>query len=213
MCKTEGSMLHKYRILGGEGKVRCRACGTRWKLTRVYQHDFRMIVTQGHPDMVGLDLPLSMWYDQAREGFELKSIEVTSVDLRPGEEVYLDLDGVKLSAYKPSPLFDGLTSGEAPAAVVATARDYADHDVLGEGRLFVTSDRLLWQGQDAEIWFEYPSFTAANMLMSTLFVRYGPAPYRFDLGQQIPLRIITYVGTLAKRAADADGHELQIMRF
>jgi hypothetical protein len=105
-----------------------------------------------------------------------------------------------------------MTFGEAPASVARGARDYADHEVVGEGRLLVTSERLIWQGA-AELYFEYPSFTAANMFMTTLYIRYGPAPYRFDLGQQLPLRIITYVGTLAKRAAEADGHDLQIMRF
>jgi hypothetical protein len=51
------------------------------------------------------------------------------------------------------------------------------------------------------------------MFNTALYIRYGPAPYRFNLGQQLPLQIISYVGTLAKRAAEADGHELQIMRF
>ena len=213
MCKTEGSMLHKYRILGGQGKVRCRACGTRWELKRIPHHDFRMIVKDGHPDMVGLDMPLTKWYDKAREGFELKPIEVSGMKLRPDEEVYLALDGVKFSAYKPSPLFDGLTSGEAPASVVPGARDYADHAVLGEGRLLVTSERLIWRGPEAELTFKWPCITAANMFMTTLYIRYGPAPYRFNLGEQIPLRVITYVGTLAKRAAEVDGHELQCMKF
>lgn len=213
MCKTEGSILHKYRIFGGEGRVRCRACGTCWKLKRIYQHDFRMIVQRGHPDMVGLDLPLSMWYDKAREGFELKPIAASGVNLRLDEELYLALDDVKLSAYRPSPLYDGMRSGEAPASVQRGAREYADHEVLGEGRLLVTSERLIWQGPEAELYFVWPKFTAANMFMTTLYVRYGPAPYRFDTGQQIPLRTINYVGTLAKRAAEADGHELQIMRF
>jgi hypothetical protein len=213
MCKTEGSVLHKFRLLGGEGKVRCRACDTHWKLKRIPHHDFRMIVEKGHPDMVELDLPLSMWYDKAREGFELKPIEVSGVDLRPGEEAYLVLEGVEFSAYKPSPLFEAMTAGEAPASVIATARDYADHESLGEGRLIVASERMIWQGPDAELYFEYPCFTAANMFMTTLYIRYGPAPYRFDVGQQLPLRVISYVGTLAKRAAEADGHELQIMRF
>jgi 1-acyl-sn-glycerol-3-phosphate acyltransferase len=212
MCHTEGSLLHKVRVVGNNEKVHCRACGTHWTLKRIPHHDFRMIVSKGHPDMIGLDLPLTMWYDKAREGFELRSIQVSGVELRPGEEVYLAIDHVEFSAYRPSPLFDGMTSGEAPSSVRATARNYADHHVLGEGRLLVTSERLIWQGP-AELYFEYPCFTAANMFMTTLYIRYGPAPYRFNLGQQLPLRIITYVGTLAKRAAEADGHELQIMRF
>jgi 1-acyl-sn-glycerol-3-phosphate acyltransferase len=213
MCETEGSILHKYRLLGGEGKVRCRACGTHWKLKRIFGHDFRMIVKRGHPDMVGLDMALTEWFDRASIAFEPKPIEVSYIDLRPGEVVFLAVDNVKFSAYKPSPLFDGMASGEAPASVQRGGRDYADHHVLGEGRVLITSERLIWQGPEAEVYFEYPLFTAANMFMTTLIIRYGPAPYRFNMGQQVPLRIMNYLGPLLKRAADADGHELQIMRF
>jgi hypothetical protein len=213
MCKTEGSILHKYRVLGGEGKVRCRACGTHWKMKRIFAHDFRMIVKKGHPDMVGLDLPLTMWFDKATEDFDPKPIEVSGVDLRTDEEVYLAIDDTEFSAYRPSPLFDGMTTGEAPAKVQRGARDYADHEVLGEGRFLVTSERMIWQGPEAELYFEWAGVTAANMFMSTLIIRYGPAPYRINLGDQVPLRIMNYVGPLAKAAAEADGHELQMMRF
>ena len=99
------------------------------------------------------------------------------------------------------------------SAAVPGPRDYADHHVLGEGRLLVTSERLIWQGPDAELYFEWPRFTALNMFLTTLYARYGPVPYRLNVGQQTPLRVITYIGTLAKRAAEADRHELQIMRF
>jgi 1-acyl-sn-glycerol-3-phosphate acyltransferase len=213
VCKTEGSILHKRRLFGGEGKVRCRACDTHWKMKRIPMHDFRMIVEKGHPDMVGLDLPVTMWYDRATEGFEPEPITIAGVDLRTGEEVYLAIDDVEFSAYKPSPLFEGMTAGEAPAKVQRGARDYADFHPLGKGRMFVTSERLIWQGTGGDLYFEWTKLTAANMFMTTLIIRYGPAPYRFNLGQQLPLRIMNYVGPLAQAAADADGHELQIMRF
>ena len=49
--------------------------------------------------------------------------------------------------------------------------------------------------------------------MNTLYIRYGPVAYRFDLPAQTPLRWMTYTGTLAKRAAEVAGHEVQCMRF
>jgi hypothetical protein len=45
------------------------------------------------------------------------------------------------------------------------------------------------------------------------YALYGSQQYRFDLAGQTPLRWITYTGTLAKRAAEMDGHEVQITRF
>jgi hypothetical protein len=213
MCKTEGSILHKYHPLGGEGKIRCRACGTRWKMKRIYQHDFRMIVSEGHPDMVGLDLPLTMWYDKAGEGFKPKPIEVSGVDLRPGEEVYLAIDDVKFSAYRPNPLFDGMTTGEAPARVARGARDYADIGDLGTGRLLVTSERMIWQGPEAELTFEWSVFTAASMILTTLYIRYGPAPYRFALPGMIPLRTMNYIGPLVEAANAAEGRHVRVSHY
>ncbi len=213
MCHTEDALVHKHHQIGRD-KVRCRACGTRWSLWRVVHHDYRMRVEEGHPDMVGLELPLTTWYDEARRDFELNAIDVPGINLRPGEEVYLTADGVNFKAYRPSPLFDGLTSGEAPRTMTPGSRTYAAHESLGEGRLLVTSERLVWQGPEGEMSFEWPHFTAINIvMMGTLYIRYGPAPYRFDLPGQISLRWMTYTGTLAKRAAEVDGHELQMMRF
>ena len=213
MCHTEESLLHKHRQFGRD-RVRCRACDTLWSLWRVVHHDYRMKVEEGHPDMVGLDLPLTTWYDKAREGFELRPIEVTGIELRPGEEVYLTADGIHFKAYRPNPLFDGFAPGEAPRTVGRGPRVYGDYQSFGEGRLLVTNERLLWQGSEGEIYLEWPHFTAVNIvMMNTLYIRYGPVAYRFDLPAQTPLRWMTYTGTLAKRAAEVAGHEVQCMRF
>jgi hypothetical protein len=213
MCHTEEALLHKYRQIGRD-RVRCRACDTRWLLWRVVHHDYRMKVVDGHPDMVGLELPLTVWYDKAREGFEMRPIEVSGIDLGPGEAVYLMADGVDFKAYRPNPLLDDFVSGELPKAMPSGSRDYGDYHSFGEGRLLVTSERMIWQGDAGQVFLAWPHVTALNIhMMNTLYVRYGPVPYRFDLKGQTPLRWITYTGTLAKRAAEVDGHELQVMKF
>jgi hypothetical protein len=123
-------------------------------------------------------------------------------------------DGVEFKAYKPNPLLGEFSAGEAPRSVARGTRDYGDYHSFGEGRMLVTSERLIWQGEGGDIHLDWPHFTALNIVtMNTLYVRYGPVPYRFDLNGQTPLRWITYTGTLAKRAAEADGHDLQCMKF
>ncbi len=213
MCHTEGSVFHRIPILGCD-EIRCRACGTRWSLEHVVHHDFRLRVEEGHPDVVGLDMALTRWHDEARRGFEPSAIAVEGVELRPGEEVYLEGERVKLQAYRPSPLFDGYADREAPRVMPRGRREYSDHETVGEGRALITDERLIWQGPDGKLDFDWSHVTAISLMIpNTIYIRYGPVPYRFDLGRGLPLRWLTYSGTMARRVADQDGHELVTTRF
>ena len=213
MCHTEGSVFHRIPILGRD-LIRCRACGTRWSLKHVVHHDFRLKVEEGHPDVVGLDMALTRWHDEATRGFEPTPIVVGDVELRLAEDVYLEAEGVKLLAYRPSPIFDGYSGREPPRAMQPGSREYSDTESVGEGRLVATNERLVWKGPDGELDFDWSHVTAISlMLPNVIYVRYGPVPYRFELGRELPLRWLTYTGTLARRVADRDGHELVTTRF
>jgi hypothetical protein len=158
-------------------------------------------------------MPLTMWYDKAGEDFKPKPIQVSGVDLRPGEEVYMAVDDVKFSAYRPSPLFEGMTTGEAPAKVKGGARDYGDIGDLGQGRLVVTSERMIWQGPEAKLTFKWSTFSAASMILTTLYIRYGPAPYRFALPNNVPLRTLNYIGPLVEDANAAEGRHVRVSHY
>jgi hypothetical protein len=78
----------------------------------------------------------------------------------------------------------------------------------------LTSHRLLWQGLPGELDFTWSLMTAVSIWMiNTLGIRYGTAPYRFSLGQEIGLKWLTYAGTLALQAAERDGHVVTTSAF
>ena len=78
----------------------------------------------------------------------------------------------------------------------------------------LTSHRLLWQGPERELDFNWSSVTAVYIwLVNTLGIRYGTAQYRIPLGSEVGLKWLTYVGTLAQQAAERDGHTVTVSSF
>ena len=56
--------------------------------------------------------------------------------------------------------------------------------------------------------------TAVSLwLINTLGINYGTAPYQFKLGSEAGLKWLTYAGTLARQAAERDGHVVTITPF
>ena len=93
-------------------------------------------------------------------------------------------------------------------------RQYADWASIGEGRLLLTSHRLLWQGEQGELDFHWSSVTAVYLwLMSTLAVNYGAASYRFDLGDVLALKWLFHAGTLAQRQGELERHRVTVSYF
>jgi hypothetical protein len=78
----------------------------------------------------------------------------------------------------------------------------------------LTSHRLLWQNAQRELDFFWPETTAVYLwLQNTLGIRYGAAPYRFGLDQEVGLKWLTYAGTLAQEAAQRRGRKLSTSNF
>jgi 1-acyl-sn-glycerol-3-phosphate acyltransferase len=213
VCHTNDALIHERRRLRPQ-VVSCQACDTRWEVRHVPGKDFRLKVVAGAPDLVGLDMALSTWYDETRRDFQPSPVSVPDVDLLPDEEVYLEVSGASLSPYRPNALFDGWTGREPPQAQLPGRRQLADWGSLGEGRLLLTSHRLLWQGPPGELDFMWPSTRAVSLwLLNTLAIVYGTAPYRFSLGQEVGLKWLTYAGTLALQAAEREGHTVTTSPF
>ena len=213
VCHTNDALIHQRRWFRPQ-TVGCQVCGTRWGIRHVPGKDFRLKVVAGAPDLVGLDMALSTWYDEMKRDFQPSPISVPDVDLLPDEEVYLEVSGVSLSPYRPNALFDGWTGREPPQAMLPGRRQLADWESIGEGRLLLTSHRLLWQGSQGELDFVWSSTRAVSLWMiNTLAIRYGTAPYRFSLGQEVGLKWLTYAGTLALQAGERDGHTVTTSVF
>jgi hypothetical protein len=204
VCRTNDALIHR-RLLFRSETVSCQACGTLWDFQRVPAHDFRMRVLEGPPEVVGLDMSLSTWYEHMKRNFSPKPIQGAGVGLLPGEEVYLEAANVTLSPYLPNPLFDGWAAREAPGKQ-ADRLEVASWESLGEGRLLVTSHRVLWQGEQREIDFLWSKVTAVSQyLQSTLALHYGAAKYRLRLGNEPVLKWLHHMGELAKEAGARQG--------
>ena len=213
VCLTNDVLIHQ-RPRFRPQTVECRGCQTRWGIERVIGKDFRLKVIEGPPDLIGLDMPLSTWYDEMKRDFQPSSIPVTDVELLPGEEVYLEVGSSSLSPHRPNALFDGWTGREPPQAQLPGRHELADWASIGEGRLLLTSQRLLWQGPQGALDFMWPSITAVTIWMvNTLGIKYGTAPYRLTLDQELGLKWLTYAGTLAQQTAEQDGHEVTVTPF
>jgi len=213
ICGTDDALIHKRPLLGAQNVV-CRACETTWQVTRVIGKDFRLEVVDGPPDLTGLNMALSTWYDVIRRNFTPSPMVVSGVDLAPNEEVYLEMSDVALSPHKPNALFDYWTNREPPKIQFAGKIQLADWPSIGEGRLLLTNHRLVWQGSEMELDFKWSSVTALYIwLLNTLGVRYGTAQYRFSLGQEVGLKWLTYGGTMAKQSSEQNGHKVTISAF
>jgi hypothetical protein len=213
VCSTDDA-LHHERPLFGAQSIRCRACETHWHVDRVVGKDFRLEVVEGPTDLVGLDMALSTWYDEMKGNFLPSPIRVSGVDLLPDEEVYLRASGVSLSPHRPNALFGGWNGREPPETQPRGRSQLADWPSIGKGRLLVTNQRLLWQGPERELDFKWSSVKAVSLwILNTLGIRYGTAPYRFSLDQEVGLKWLTYAGTMAKQAAEREGRKITTSAF
>lgn len=213
VCHTNDALAHKHPWFRPQS-VACRACGTRWAIHRMPGKDFRLQVVDGPTDLIGLDMALSSWYDEMKRGFEPLPISVSNPNLLPGEEVYLEASRVSLLPHRPNALFDVWTGREAPQVQAPGRPSLADWDSIGEGRLLLTSQRLLWVSPQGELDFYWSSVRAVYLwVINTLGIRYGAAPYRFYLGQENGLKWLTYAGTVAQRVAAQNGHKVTLSSF
>ena len=214
VCHTNDALLQKRPLFRPEN-VGCRSCGTRWAIRHVPEHDFRLEVVEGAPELVGLDMALTTWYDQMKRNFEPEPIATSGVELLPGEHVVLEADGINLMPHQPNPVFEeGWTGTEAPLDQESDRPHLGEWDSVGEGRLLLTNMRAVWQGEDREIEFYWSRVTAIYLwLRNTLGFMYGTARYRIKLGSGVGLKWLTYAATLAQRAERDTGYELTVSPY
>ncbi len=214
VCHTNDALIHERPWVGSQ-TLRCRVCETRWEIRRVVGKDFRLKVVGGPPDLLGLDMALSAWYDEMKRAFQPSPIPISRVNLLSDDEkVYLEANKVALLPYRPNALFEGWVGREPPRVQLRGRSQPADWTSIGEGRLLLTSHRLLWEGPQGELDFSWSSITAVYLwLLNTLGIRYGAAPYRFSLGQENGLKWLTYAGSVVQQVAAHNGHKVTLSAF
>jgi hypothetical protein len=213
ICKVNDALIHKLPLFRKES-LSCGNCGTSWDVQHPNGNDLRLLVIDGPEDLVGLDMPLSIWYDQMKKGFSLDPIETTSIQLLKDEEVYLVTENVPLQVYRPSFLFEEWSEPEAPQSQPRGKQKPGDWESIGNGRFILTDRRMLWQGDSRELDIYWESVSALYLwTINTLGIRYGTARYRIPLGFEVGLKWLTYAGTIAKKIAEQRGKKITITTY
>ena len=128
----------------------------------MYEHDFRLEVMEGAPELVGLDMALTSWYDVMKRDFRPEPIEAAGVELQSNEHILLAASGIEMVPHQPNPLFDGEWRDlEAPLDQESDRPHLGEWESLGEGRLVLTNRRAIWQGEDREDRFLLVAVTAS----------------------------------------------------
>lgn len=153
LCKTHDALIQKPRWFRPD-LVRCTACGRVWELIRVVGGpDYRMRIVQG--EGVGLERPLAEWYDLVKADLKLEPIADPSLDLEPGEALYLKSKAVELHAVRDDPLFEGIFVRKGKPFLTSNSHQRM-LERLGVGKLFLTDQRLIIQigGRSYSLWLK-----------------------------------------------------------
>lgn len=191
LCQTHDALVQKPRWFRPD-LVRCTACGTIWELIRIVGgRDYRMRIVQGRE--VGLERPLAEWYDLVKADLTLEAIVDPSLDLEPGEALYLKSKAVELVALRDDPLFEGFFVRKGKPSLTSHAHPPM-LERLGVGMLLLTDQRLilrirgkfysLWLKSLGAVWLERDRF---------LVVRVGEQFYLFRFLEESLLKWLTYL--------------------
>jgi len=213
VCLTNDALVHNRPWFRAQS-LYCQACGTRWKVQRAYGKDFRLKVVEGPPDLVGVDMALTTWYDEMKRDFQPLPISPSGLDLEPGEELYLRTWKSRLLPYLSNPLFDGWTGREPPMDWVPGRSDAGLFGPLAAGELLLTNRRLMWEGPTGGLDFRLEHITDVTMrLFFQMKINYEATPYRFDFTQDSGLKWLTYLAAVTPEAAAKLGRKVTLSRL
>ena len=213
VCKVYDALDHE-RPWFRQELVRCQSCRTVWEFERIPYHDFRMRVIEGAPELVGLDMPLSIWNGVMKEGFKPVPVPAEDIDLVEGEEAYLQVDGALLKPHKPNQLFEDWEEQEAPKTQPQGQQTGAERVAIGAGKLTMTNKRLQWKGDQRIVDFYWTSVQAVhNWEPNVLGIVYGRAQYDIPLANEIGLKWVSHAGEILKHLAETEDHEYTISPY
>lgn len=212
ICHEEDGLVHE-RPIFRQQSVRCLACHSRWLVRRIPGKDFRLEVVEGPEEFLGVEMSLSGWYDEMKEGIEVAD-SLTPVQSPAKETTIAQAHDAVLRPRLPNTILEKWNGREPPRAQPPSKAQLAGWGKVGKGKLVLTDERLVWEGQTGGLDFWWPNVTSLSLwMLNTLTVRYGSAQYRFELGQENGLKWLAYSGIQAQRAAARTGNKLNIGQF
>jgi hypothetical protein len=214
VCATNDALVQKRRLFRSS-QVLCTHCDVVWKVWRVVGDDYWLTVVANPSSEVeteidvGTELPLARWYARMKQTMALVPTRDASLLVGEGEQLYLASGDVSLIAEADDPLFFG---GQGD-----TRRDKQDVKgrLVGLGRFFLTSRRLVWRGEDdrtrdfplERLNSIYALFNAALVIMHEMRL------YRARFLEESLLKWVTYFAYVAEEVEDATGHRITTSNF
>lgn len=215
LCATNDALAQTNRPLRAS-IVRCRQCSAAWQVRRVPGDDFYLKPLAGAPGG-SAERPLSAWYDQMKGTVRLAPIHDAAVQPAAGEDLYLASGAAQLEAEESDPLFFPGRSGEIGRV---EKREVGGVDV-GGGRLFLTSQRLVWLPHTIRTWgdsggvsfpLRHVNSAYAMMDFGLLFL-IGLRLYAVYFSEESILKWVHYLALIARQVLAETGHRLTTSHF
>jgi hypothetical protein len=166
-----------------------------------------MKILHGHKDIVGLDMPLSHWYNQMKEGFLPTAIKSYKQEDKSIEEIYLLARDVSLFIQKNNQIFSEWLEKEAPKVIQRTQQHATVLEKYGDGSLMLSKNSILWQNSERELEFKWASVNAVYRFPPNTFaLTYGMARYQIPLKRESSLMWLTHAAKILQKFQSENGH-------
>jgi len=194
-------------------RLRCRHCLAWWRVRRVPGDNFylRLMSTgvSGAALAVGTERSIGEWYDAMKQTLRLLPLHDPALSLLPGEALYLASGPVRLQVEEGDPLF--FPHAPAMAGVDKRAVRAAS---AGQGRLFLTDRRLVWQGEGPPRVFPLVQLNSAYAVMDQgLALMVGMRLYMAHFLTESLLKWVTYLALVAGELAARTGRRIETSHF
>lgn len=200
ICRTDDALRHRLGWWTPD-RLWCTRCRAAWEVRRVPYGDYQLRVIEGDAAVRGQEAPLAEWYDRMKAGLTLVPIHDPSLDLEPEEIVWARSKRVKL--LQEIPLSPG------------GLRSYFSNKPLGTGRVFLTSERLVWRGGgDARTFWLRKLNAVWTIVDLRLAIQYETSDvFKFRFLEESLLKWLTYIGLAAERIARVHGHTISLSNY
>ncbi|MFN3476535.1 MAG: hypothetical protein ACK4Z6_03140, partial [Candidatus Methylomirabilales bacterium] len=154
-----------------------------------------------------VELPLAEWYDRMKATVELVPVKDMPLGLAEGEVGYLQSKRVRLWARANDPTFFG-------EAALGVPEERARPRVVGWGRIWLTNERLVWQGERGpyDFWLKrlVSVYAVYNLALAIL---YQGRFYQFRFRDESLLKWLTYIAKVGERIKEVYGHPIATPNF
>mgnify|MGYP005835892399 CR=1 FL=1 len=198
LCGADDSLRARRQPLRPQ-TLSCQSCGARWRVRRVPGQDYQLRVIAGSTQEVGLELPLAAWYARLKANLTLVPRPFAIPSPLAGEEAYAGDAKVRLVVRRSTPLPPLGKGREVPEAWPPGLAVPLAWQSAGEGWLYLTNRRLIWQTPRGGYDFWWPRVRSAFTFLTLYYgIHYGEVAYRFRPPQHRVLKWLTYTARLAE---------------